>query len=305
MQFTAAHSIEQKLNQTIAQWQHWQCETPITQAPVIDRALSTGKSNHSFLTQGPQQCVIRIDGENPQKYGLRRSVEWRCLQTAHLAGIAPAPVYFNPELGSLVCSYLKPDLSQPATTSHDSDEELAATGNLLRQVHRLPGRSQRLDLAKRIGHYVQQMQIAPATKHQAAILQWQSKISGALNALDDLKTKPVLCHNDLLRENRISHEGILYAIDWEYAAMGSKLYDLAVVIEGDRLSERAAEKLIHAYLQSKPSAADLKELEHYRLIYCYVEALWYCLHTDITTDAIWYEEKLHALNTKLENVKNA
>lgn len=298
-------AIEQKLAQTLGQWQHWQCSAPLTSLPTIDRQLSGGHSNYSFLTTGEQPCVVRIDGQDPQKHGMQRSVEWRCLQSGNAAGIAPAPVYFNPSLGSMVCTYLRPDtgVNPPDDSPQQASEarDLAATAHLLRNIHQLPGRRHRLNLQQRLNRYTHQAENARIE----APTHWLPIVESALDSLEDTHNTPVLCHNDLLQANRIWHGGNLYAIDWEYAAMGSALYDLAVVIEGDRLSANAANALVRTYLQQEPVPADIAAIERYRLIYLYLETLWYCLAEKHSMSTTWLEEQQSRMQQQLEAVNKA
>ena len=47
-----------------------------------------------------------------------------------------------------------------------------------------------------------------------------------------------LCHNDLTPGNLMTHSDHLIAIDWEYAAMGSRYFDVAIACEALPDSER-------------------------------------------------------------------
>ncbi len=85
----------------------------------------------------------------------------------------------------------------------------------------------------------------------------------------------MLCHNDLLRANRIYSAGRLWALDWEYCAMASPWYDIAVVINGDSLSAPDADALLNAYLGRAPHAEERDTLHQYGCIYRYLELLWY------------------------------
>ena len=63
------------------------------------------------------------------------------------------------------------------------------------------------------------------------------KVSRLLEEISRHPGESVLCHNDLLRANRIYSGGKLWAIDWEYCAMASPWYDIAVIVNGDALNE--------------------------------------------------------------------
>lgn len=258
--------IAQKLQQTLAQWRHWHCEPPLQREPDIVAVLTAGISNHSILVQARQQYVVRIDGVSPTSNGLNRQTEWRALQAAHRAGLAPGPRYFNPDLGSLVCDYLEHDERQLP--------DMQDTARLLRAIHQLPARHHRLDLAERILRYEKQLE------HRGRPL--PSELQGAGSAvsalLQDLKLEDAgttLCHNDLLRANRIYSGGRLWAIDWEYAAMTSPWYDLAVVAHGDALSPADTDELLQAYLGRTPREEEELRLRRYGCVYRYLELLWY------------------------------
>jgi thiamine kinase len=202
---TLPRNIQLKLEQTLAQWPQWHCEPPLTNPPEVINLLAPGVSNFSVLVQSGRRFVVRIDGINPAANGLNRQSEWRALQAAHSASLAPQPRYFNPALGSLVCDYLPPDEGQVLCIV-----ELAA---LLRDIHQLPARHSRLDLAERILRYEKQLEhrgrvlSAPMTRCREPVLRM----------LDDINRRPqpaVLCHNDLLQANRIYSGGKLWAIDW-------------------------------------------------------------------------------------------
>jgi thiamine kinase len=263
---TLPRHIRLKLEQTLAQWPHWHCEPALTEAPTIVAVMTPGISNFSVLVASGQRFVVRIDGVNPAANGLNRQTEWRALEAARLAGLAPTPRYFNPELGSLVCDYLSPDENQALC--------IADVAALLRNIHQLPARHCRLDLAERMLRY--EKQLAHRNPNQSPLL---TDVRGPVLALLDSiiqQSHPVaLCHNDLLQANRIYSAGQLWAIDWEYCAMGSPWYDIAVVVNGDSLSATQTDELLAAYLGRPATSAEQLTLHQYGCVYRYLEILWY------------------------------
>ena len=258
--------IRLRLEQTLAQWRHWDCAPPLRSAPEVAAVLSDGHSNFSILAGSQQRFVVRIDGINPAANGLNRQGEWRSRRLAHQAGLAPRACYFNPDLGSLVCAYLPPDEHQPTS--------VAAIAGLLRGIHRLPPRHQRLDLAERILSYQKQLE------HQEQALAgelapYREPVLNALAAAAAQAQPKVLCHHDLLRANRVYSGGKLWAIDWEYCAMGSPWYDLAAVAAGDELDDDACARLLEAYLQRPAVEQERQLVMAYSCTYRYLELLWY------------------------------
>jgi len=250
-------AIRLKLQQALAQWQRWR-EGP-GEIPVAVALLADGISNTSIQVKSrADSWVVRIDGANPMQLGLNRNAEWRCLELANQHGLAPAPAYRNPELGVLVTRYLPRD-----ATAVDRPGELEATAQLLRSVHQLPAIKFRLDPVERAHRYAQQCAGQPSVEF--------------LNTCEQLResaAEPVLCHNDLLRSNRLFSGGRLIALDWEYAAMGDPLFDLAVVIEGDELAEAAAATLLEHWLQRSPFKSEQQRLNQQRIVYRELGRLW-------------------------------
>jgi thiamine kinase-like enzyme len=258
--------VQLKLEQTLAQWRQWQCQPALECAPAVVTTLGSGIGNFSVLVEAGRQFVVRIDGLNPAANGLSRQTEWRTLLEAHRAGLAPRPRYFNPDLGSLVCDYLPHDKEQGA--------DLADVAHLLRDIHQLPDRHHRLDLAERIRRYENML----AHRHDTAktgVMDCQDRMKALLREVAGAPATTALCHNDLLRANRVYSGGKLWALDWEYCAMGSPLYDLAVIIHGDALDPGEATELVEAYLGNPADTATLDSLYAYGCIYRYLELLWY------------------------------
>ncbi|GAB5453493.1 MAG: hypothetical protein Hals2KO_38210 [Halioglobus sp.] len=259
-------SMQHNLRHALAQWRHWQCDPPLQHAPEIVSPVAGGLSNHSVLVTSGAQFIVRIDGTAPTSHGLNRQMEWRALRQASAAGLAPTPRYFNPDIGCLVCDYLPPDAAPR--------ESPADTAQLLRGIHALPALHHRLDLCERIQRYENQLR-RTAQAHSAPVLAHSDRVLSLAHSAALSCDSYRVCHHDLLRANRLFSGGRLYALDWEYCAMGDPLYDLAVVIAGDALDETQQDALLRAYLQRPPKESELCALARYGCVYRYLEILWY------------------------------
>ena len=258
-----ADETRRRLRRALAQWRHWQVAAPLPHPPEIIEVLSGGISNYSVLVQAGPRFVVRQDGLRPAGLGLTRQAEWRALQAAAARGLAPTPRYFNPDLGCLVCDYLPPE---------EGIDDLAATARLLRGIHSLPAMHHRLDPRERIRHYEKTLAhrgiaLPPDLAGcRAEVLGLTRTVAGRYS---------VLCHNDLLRSNRLHSGGRLWALDWEYCAMGDPWFDLAVVAAGDALDGAGRETLLRAYLGHAPGPADWRQLHEQCCVYRFIELLWY------------------------------
>lgn len=262
------HVAQARLEQALAQWRQWRCTPSLPGAPHVQRRLQGGLSNHNFLVSAArQQFVVRVDGISPRQHGLSRQGEYRALESAAAADIAPSPCYFNPELGVLVCQYLPPDKSQRVTPN-----ELAT---LCQQVHNLPPRHHRLDLNARIQRYCTLVTRAGKPLPAEDLRDNIDRTLCRCRALN-----PVLCHNDLLPANLLRSAGRLYALDWEYCAMGNPWFDLAVAGDGQGFSSEEFDLFLAAYLSRRTEAADWQQLAFHRVIYRYLELLWHLVQAE-------------------------
>ena len=284
-------TIQLKLDQALAQWRHWDCDPPLGAPPLTGAVLGAGHSNHSILVHGPCDLVVRIDGVDPASNHLNRAVEWRCLQAGHAAGIAPRPVYFNPQLGCLVCEYLAPDPVQ--------DPTLPAVGRLLRSIHSLPPRHQRLDIGARILSLEKQLQHRDGPG-LARLFSHRKAVARSLEAAQQEQRDLVLCHNDLLQANRIASGGRLWAIDWEYCAMANPWYDLAVIAAGDALDCAATAELLEGYLDRTPTPTEYARLHRFACVYQYLELLWYLARQPALLSSDQVAARLRRLENALE-----
>jgi thiamine kinase len=283
--------VRLKLDQTLAQWPQWNCAPVVTRAPTIVKVLTAGISNYSVLVESEQHFVIRIDGFAPANFGLCRHTEWRTLKEAYDVGLTPRPCYFNPDLGTMVSDFLALDIDQPLDV-----EDVA---HLLHRIHRLPARHHRLNLADRILRYekhIEHLQHTPGDE----LRQHSEAVSRLLTEINEHPGESVLCHNDLLRANRIYSGGKLWAIDWEYCAMASPWYDIAVIVNGDAMSELTREAMLYSYLGRAPNDWERVTLHRYSCVYRYLELLWYMALEKPILDAPTIAHKLAELNTLLE-----
>jgi thiamine kinase-like enzyme len=283
-------NIRLRLERTLAQWRHWDCEPVLPAPPGTLALLGAGLSNVSVLVEAGRRFVVRIDGIDPAAHSLSRQGEWHSLGAASLAGLAPQPRYFNPELGSLVCDYLEPDPRQPLL--------IADIAQLLRRIHQLPPRHQRLDLPERLLGYEKRLaQRTPARAQHLGC--YQTAVRAKLASALEVRCQAVHCHHDLLRANRLYSGGRLFALDWEYSAMGNPWYDLAVVMAGDSLSAQDADLLLETYLGRPAEAAERRLVTSFGCVYRYLEVMWYLVQGHPALDDASLQQKLQCLEEQL------
>ncbi|MHA7816678.1 MAG: phosphotransferase [Pseudohaliea sp.] len=237
------------------------------------RQLPGGESNESWLLAwGEHRLVLRLDGLDPAAPGLDRAEEHALQGAAAAAGLAPPPRFGCADF--LVSDYLDEDGTGP------DPADAAARARLLRAIHALKVRARRLAPAA----YLETCE-ARAGAIPRALPALARKQLAALAAPGDA---PVLCHNDLTAGNCLRHRGRLLAIDWEYAALGSRWLDLARTA-GD------SSAAVEAYLARPPSRDEQRALTGARALLPYLDALWYSLHG--RGDAVDWTAVTRALET--------
>ncbi len=102
---------------------------------------------------------------------------------------------------------------------------------------------------------------------QAAAGRIEAALSGPEHA-------PVPCHNDLLAANFLDDGERIRIVDWEYAGMGDRYFDLANFAVNNGLGEEQQEELLSAYFGERPPAARLAALRLMMFMSDFREAMW-------------------------------
>ena len=63
---------------------------------------------------------------------------------------------------------------------------------------------------------------------------------------DDPEHAPVPCHNDLLPANFLRGEDRIVIVDWEYAGMGDRFFDLGNLAVNNEFGEEDEDRLLEA-----------------------------------------------------------
>jgi len=99
------------------------------------------------------------------------------------------------------------------------------------------------------------------------VLHIENKTDEVLKAFEVIENYPhenVLCHNDLNPQN-IFFSNEVKLIDWEYAGVNDRYFDLACVCVEFKLDDKMQELLLSAYF--KDADFILKKLEAYKIVY--------------------------------------
>ena len=211
----------------LSAWREWDTYPPLEAPPTLGELWAEGSGHRLYaLEDCPSLCLrLRHRPTSTVTGGFPREVSaWR---HAAKQGLAPRIAYVIDAEEAVVCERLYPEGKSISGN---------ALGALARAIHQLPATPYSLCLHEVINDDLIQM---PAAKQQ----QWRSVVDNprtnrALQLLEE--DTPRLCHNDLTTGNLLYRQGQWVAIDWEYAAMGSRYFDVAIAMEGLPREEQGA-----------------------------------------------------------------
>jgi len=267
----------------------------IPSVPALKKArllhkLAGGPTSDSWLLSlADSKAVLRIDKPLARILCLDRVAELGVLaQVAH-AGFGPAIIWADPATGILVTEYLQgihwtiDDASRP-----ENIERLALR---LRELHSIAIKGPILDIAQTAERYATVAGTAQASDLHAQIL-------ALLQFLGSELIDGSFCHNDLGHQNIVDTGNIMF-IDWEYAARGNSLFDIAGAARQNEFSEAHASQLQQAYFAV--SDAELQSrLQQYTRLYDLVAALWCQAICTVDRSAIVIRNQLEAVLSRLK-----
>jgi len=251
--------------------------TPPTVTP-----LSGGLTNHNFRVQaGDEVYVLRLGGHKTDLLHIDRQLERAATEAAATVGLAPEVIAFLEPEGWLVTRFVDGRPVPPEAMR--TPERLAQVAAALRRMHALPPIAGSFSPFQVVRSYTRRAQEQGVSRFPADFADLMTQMAAVEAALARTPLTPVLCHNDLVNENILleAATGALRIIDWEYAAMGDPLFDLANFAAHHGCDDAHDELLLTAYLghaQPGPLARYklLKAMSHFR------EAMWGTLQQGVS-----------------------
>jgi thiamine kinase-like enzyme len=235
--------------------------------------LSGGITNHNFRVRfGEHDVVLRIAGRHTDLLGIDRAAE--CLATVAAAelGIAPPVLAFLPEHGCLVTAFV------PGTPISDTMlREPPAIGRVARALRAFhehgPVLPVTFDVPQIARGYLavardRGVDIGPGAWEAAKLA---DRIAAALTGPEH---GPVACHDDLLAANVLGDGADLWLVDWEYAGMGDRYFDLGNLSINNGFVDADDERLLEAYWDAPCTAPRFAALRLMRAMSDVREALW-------------------------------
>ena len=252
--------------------------------------LGGGITNRNYRVDvGGEAFVLRIGGAKTSLLGIDRAVEAEAGRRAFEVGVGPEVVSFDPERGWLVCRFVD---GRPVSLEEMREPVvLARAAGALRAFHTaaaIPGRFDAWDVAQDY-----------RDKAIAAGVDVPAEFDGAWEVAERIRNarreQPAIpCHNDLLNANFLDdgsppsasptppHEwGGVRIVDWEYAGMGDRFFDLANFSVNHEFAVDDDVRFLAAYF-GEARDDDLASLRLMRYMSDFREAMWGVLQSGIS-----------------------
>jgi len=238
--------------------------------------LAGGITNHNFRARfGGRDVVARLPGNDTELLGSDRKGEREANSLAAGVGVAPEVLAHLEDPVVLVTAFVEgPTMGAPQLRE---PRALAEVATALRKIHGCgAGIRASFDAFRLVEDY------AAATRERGGEVPPAYDVALAAAARIEKvpafgRQAPVLCHNDLLAANFISTPAGIRIVDWEYAGMGNRWFDLGNFAVNNELGPAEEEDFLvdylgGAYLGSVP--AELAALRLMRLMSDFREAMW-------------------------------
>ena len=231
--------------------------------------LGGGITNHNVKVElEGETYVLRVAGKDTELLGIDRHDEVGATRAAAALGIGPDVVDFVEPEGWLVTRFVAGEI--PPQERMREPKMLERVAAALRAFHAGPPIGGRFDSFRVVEDYR-----ATALARGGSIPQEYDAAHETALRIEALRGGPpvVPCHNDLLNANFLDDGERLRIVDWEYAGMGDRFFDLANFSVNHELDESERAALLRVYFGAA-SEEDGRSLELMRFMSDYREAMW-------------------------------
>jgi thiamine kinase len=237
---------------------------------VASERIKHGLTNESWLVRTARDAVVvRVSNADERELQIDRNSEAVILAAVAAADLGAPVLLCDPARHVLVTRYL----GKPWT--YDDARDLANIERLARTMQRLhaltPSRGVRnVDLRETVEGYLHTLD----ERGSENPLRTEALRIRARAAAKSLSAGSVacLCHNDAHHLN-IVDDGEVRLIDWEYAGVGERLFDLASACVYHDYDQAQRERLLSAYLTGRDATIE-RRLDIACWLFEYIRDLW-------------------------------
>lgn len=226
----------------------------------LEPLKNQGFNNTSYLLKTSKKAyIIRVFKSN-DSVNISREFEYKIQKKAFKQNIASKPIFLNNEF--MIYEYSK--------GIHKTKLSNTDIKNLILKVkkfHKFKVTEKIYDLKKDFKNYEKILE----DKKSFKLLKESFK---TLKKLQKYKIEPVLTHHDLNPKNIIFNKNSIKIIDWEYAGVNDRFFDLASICVEFDLNKKEEILLLQFYFKNKKTI-HLKRLNYFKCIYTNLCKFWF------------------------------
>lgn len=243
--------------------------------------LEGGITNRNYRVRfAGEDLVVRLPGKDTELLEIDRAAEKAAGELAARAGVGPAVVALLDDPPCLVTEFVTGE-----TMSAEQLREPGTLAEVARALRTLHGREERLPVAFS-GFRIVETYAARMADRGAEVpgsYEWAAAAAHRIEAtLTGPEHDPVPCHNDLLAANFIRSPQDVRIVDWEYAGMNDRYFDLGNFAVNNELDEAQEAELLSAYFEAPASECRLAALRLMRFMSDFREAMWGAVQSTIS-----------------------
>ena len=245
--------------------------------PRTVEPLGGGITNRNYrVAVDGDVFVVRIPAASGSLLGIDRGLEHQASRLAAACGVGPEVIAFIEPEGVLVTRFIE---GQPVTDEAVHQPlMLERIAQSLRRIHQAGSIAAQFSPFRVVEAYA-----LTTTRHGGQLppsLERARPI--AVDIERALRPEPLVpCHNDLLNANFIDDGASIRIVDWEYAGMGDRFFDLGNFAVNHQLSEEDEGWLLSAYF-GRLVGSQYARLRLMRIMSDYREAMWGVLQQAIS-----------------------
>ncbi|MGN6558165.1 MAG: phosphotransferase [Solirubrobacterales bacterium] len=243
--------------------------------------LEGGITNRNYMARfAGEDVVVRLPGKDTEVLGIDRLAERVAGDLAARTGIGPPVIAMLDDPPCLVTQFV---VGEPMTP--EELREPAAITEVAAALRALHACDEQIPVAfssfRTVEAYAARMADRGATV--PASYEWAAAAALRIEAvLVGPEHEPVPCHNDLLSANFIRTQQGIRIIDWKYAGMNDRYFDLGNFAVNNELGEDGEAALLAAYFEAPASASRLAALRLMRFMSDFREAMWGAVQSTIS-----------------------
>jgi thiamine kinase-like enzyme len=238
--------------------------------------LGGGITNRNYKVDVDGELfVLRMGGAKTELLGIDRAVEHAAGKRAHEVGVGPEVVAFEPAEGWLVSRFIE---GRPISLEEMRQPEvLRRVAAALRAFHSAAPIPGRFDAWAVVQDYRETARAHGVEAPPAFSSAWE--VAERIRSVRGQR-ELVPCHNDLLNANFLD-DGSIRIVDWEYAGMGDRSFDLANFSVNHEFSVDDDRRFLAAYFGAERES-DVAAVRLMRYMSDFREAMWGVLQSGIS-----------------------